>query len=277
MLRLVALAFAAAALASDAYAAGWRPVEQHAARGGVDATLRYDRRLDRFGVTVYRNVRLVVRHGGETVFDGAVCSRVRCQPYGGQLRGGYDLALRDVWGDARPEAVVELYTGYAHCCFQTAIVVVAPGGRGRLAFHDWGNAPDRIERRGGRAYLVSGDNRFAYAFTSYAASWLPVRAWRLDAGGRFVDVTRTRLDLVRADAAEAWRAYVRERRNGDGRGLLAAWCADQYLLGRKAACTKALAAALGAGYLDGTATWATGRAYVALVERKLAAWGYAKR
>jgi len=279
MRHLLAAGVAAAVLASGAQAADWRPVEQHVARGGVDATLTYDRRLDRFGLSVYRNVRLVVRHGPETVFDGPVCRGGRCQPYDGALRGGYDLALADVWGDQRPEAIVSIYTGYAHCCFQTAVALAAPGRRGRIAFRDWGNAPDRLDRHGGETYLVAGDDRFAYAFTSFAASWFPVQAWRLDETGAFVDVTKERPDLLRADAARAWKTYLDQRQDGDVRGVLAGWCADQYLLERREACTGALEDALRDGYLGacstcGGDTWATGQAFVALVRSKLAAWGY---
>jgi hypothetical protein len=279
MRRIVRVALTTAAVlmaaAPGARAATWQPVEQHRARGGVDATLAYDKRLDRFGLTVYRNIRLEVRHGETSVFEGPVCGGPRCQPFDGRLRGGYDLGLHDVWGDEKPEAVVEIYTGYAHCCFQTAMVLVGDARRGRLVFRDWGNVPERIERHGGDAYLVSGDNRFAYAFTSYAASWFPVQAWQLDETGAFVDVTRERPDLVRADAKRAWKAYLREREKGDARGILAAWCADQYLLDDRDACLTALGEALVAGYANGSDTWASGRAYVTLVRRKLAAWGYA--
>ncbi len=82
--------------------------------------------------------------------------------------------------------------------------------------------------------LVSADDRFAYAFTSYAGSALPVQAWRYRAG-HMTDVTRSFPALVRKDAAMLWKGYEQEPtgEDVDVRGVLAAWMADQYLLGQQ--------------------------------------------
>ena len=99
----------------------------------------------------------------------------------------------------------------------------------------WGNLSARLVDLGldGRPEFRTADNRFAYAFTSFAYSAFPPRIFRFD-HGRFVDATRRFPALVRRDAAELYARYKAtfKSSNPDVRGLLAAWLADQYLLGR---------------------------------------------
>jgi hypothetical protein len=68
------------------------------------------------------------------------------------------------------------------------------------------------------------------------------------------------------------RAVVAARLGG--RGVLAAWCADEYRLGAKAACTAELGKALGKGWLSGAGLWPQNKAYVTALLKKLAKWGY---
>ena len=98
----------------------------------------------------------------------------------------------------------------------------------------------------------------------------------IDPAGAFSDVTQTRLDLVRKDAAQWWKAYTSERGRvgSDVRGVLGAWCADEYRLGRKAACEAVLASALAHGYLRGPSIWPENAKFVVLLHKELAAWGY---
>ena len=84
----------------------------------------------------------------------------------------------------------------------------------------------------GRLEFESADDRFAYAFTSFAYSGLPVQLWRFQ-GGRFVDVTRAFPKALGADAAHQWGRFVANRRQGLGLGFIAAWAADEYLLRRR--------------------------------------------
>ena len=99
-------------------------------------------------------------------------------------------------------------------------------------------------------------------FTAFAASPFPVQIWHFD-GGRLRDVTRAFPDQVEQDAKELWRLYQRERRDEDVRGVLAAWQADQYLLGREDAGWLELERALKRGDLQGpNGFWPTGRRYL---------------
>jgi hypothetical protein len=92
--------------------------------------------------------------------------------------------------------------------------------------------PDRDRR----VEFVSADDRFAYAFASFAGSGFPLRIWTY-AAGRLSETTRAYPTLIAKDAAKQWRWYRTRRAHGEVRGLLAAWAADQCLLGR---CQEAL-------------------------------------
>jgi hypothetical protein len=109
-----------------------------------------------------------------------------------------------------------------------------------------------------------------------------MQVWTLDPAGRFVNVTRRRLDLVAGNASRLWKAYLKDKamKGTDVRGVLGAWCADQYLLGRSAACEAELRKALKQGLLrigvhDGT-FGPRDAAYIKELKRDLAAWGYVK-
>ena len=181
-----------------------------------------------------------------------------------------------MWAGPPAEAVVDLYTGGAHCCFESLIVLGDGAQSGRLLFHDWGDPGYRGQRSAGTYDFVSADDRFAYAFTSFAGSGLPTQVWAINPVGHFVDVTSTRLDLVRADAKQYWHAYVSQRgkRDVDLRGVVAAWCADEYRLGLAKACNAELASALPKGYLNGPTGWPANAAFVSSLKKSLAKWGY---
>jgi hypothetical protein len=97
-----------------------------------------------------------------------------------------------------------------------------------------------------------------------------------------VNVTRKRLDLVAGNAATLWKGYLKDRatKGTDVRGVLGAWCADEYLLGKRAACESELQSALKKGLLrigvhDGK-FGPRDQVYIEQLKRNLAAWGYAK-
>src|SRR5712691_5346949 len=81
----------------------------------------------------------------------------------------------------------------------------------------WGNAGYRLVDldHDGRPEFRSGDDRFAYAFTAFAASAWPVRIWHFD-HGRMRDVTRA-FALREGAAAAVPRGSRRARRLGRGR------------------------------------------------------------
>ncbi|MGH9367974.1 MAG: hypothetical protein ACRD3M_09915 [Thermoanaerobaculia bacterium] len=158
--------------------------------------------------------------------------------YLARLPGRPPLAVRDLDGDGEPEVLLDLYSGGAHCCWSTWIYhLVGRSLAWGVLRHDWGNAGYRLEELdgGGRLDFVSADDRFSYAFTSYAASRRPPRVWHY-AFGKLSDVTRKHPGLLEEDAASCWNAFEelspKDPKGDDVRGLAAAYVADQCLLGR---------------------------------------------
>lgn len=162
------------------------------------------------------------------------------------LRPGYDVAptfagpdekaihIRRLDRQGDPEVVVDLYWGGAHCCFYTVVFRYDPAAKTYVrASHLWGDTPPRLRELGpdGRLEFVGGDDRFAYAFTSFADSAFPVQVWTF-ADGRFVDATRSFPAQLRASAKRHLAEYRSERRSDRSvRGILAAYLAERYLLG----------------------------------------------
>ncbi len=277
MIRLLAVAaIAAVVLAGPAGAAtppaAWSPVVQHASRGGVDATLSFQRRKERYGAYEFRDMQLVVKNAGKTIYDHDLCSLDRCG-----IASHHTLSLQNVWGDSTPESVVDFYTGGAHCCFESLIVLTDGAHPGRAVFHNWGDPGYEFKHEAGSTLILSADDRFAYAFTAFAASGLPVQVWTINRNGVLTNVTRTQPDLIKKDAQVWWKAYVSQRGKGvesDVRGVVAAWCADEYLLGQGPACTAELKTAVAKGYVSGSGFWPSGAKFVAALHRSFSKWGY---
>jgi hypothetical protein len=217
-----------ALVAAVALALGAAPMQgtkeyRHASADGVQALLSYAQ-----ADGVVRDARLKITRRRAVRIDAPVRALTRfSQPVG--------LVVRDLDGDGEPEVILDVYTGGAHCCTHSLIYRYDAGDhRYRLGVHDWGNVGYHIVDldRNGRPEFRSADDRFAYAFTSFAASVFPVRVWRFDRGLLF-DVTRHFPALVAGDARSNWHLYLRYRQErSDVRGVLAAWLADEYLLGR---------------------------------------------
>jgi subtilisin-like proprotein convertase family protein len=200
---------------------------------GTAAELSYVERNSR-----YLMLRLRIARRGRTPFD-APPHRVR--PYGDSTTPVFwqsdgPVRVRDLDGDGEPEVLVDLYWGGAHCCYYTDVYrYVCARGAYRLGVGFWGDLhPTLRDLDGdGRPEFETGDDRFAYVFTGFATSVFPIRILRFD-HGRFVDATRRFRRLIRRDAAKLYALYRSERRkpNGDVGGILPAWLADEYLLGR---------------------------------------------
>ena len=104
--------------------------------------------------------------------------------------------------------------------------------------HDWrsaGFATDDLDRDG-RPELVSLDTRFDGRYSSHAASFPPPAVYRFlrqDGVPVLADITRSFPALIRRNAATAKRAIGKlGRRDPDAGGVVSAYVADQYLLGR---------------------------------------------
>jgi hypothetical protein len=252
------------------------------ASGQTRATLVYRRLQDLGGGDDYfTDARIVIARGGKEAFHERIPLHPRLAP-GTPVHGETrTLVVRDLDGDHEPEVRVELDSGGAHCCAWTRAYRYDAANRGYVPVtHFWGNTSSRPTIADvdddGRPEFISTDDRFAYDFNGYAGSVRPIQIWSY-ARGRFRDVTRLHPQLVRQDAARLWRFYVKDRRDlpGSARGLLPAWAADLYLVGKGAKADRELVNAGRHGYLvravDGPRDPS---AYVAAVKRLLRRTGY---
>jgi hypothetical protein len=278
MRRLALLLTAAAALLIAAPAVADTHRTETAQRQGVTAALDYDRHSD----FEYRSVVLTVTRQGATALDHvavpAPCDECPVLPAGATPPAS-SLTVRDLDGDGEPEVLVDLYTGGAHCCFSTWFYRWDPAaGAYAKRVHGWGDPSYRIGdlRHDGRPELITADDRFAYAFTCFACSLLPIRIFSYEAG-HLRDVSRKFPTRLHSDAREARRIYERERRRkeADVRGILPAYLADEYRLGHGARGERLLKKALARGELSNSFGFGpSGRTYVRKLHSFLRRTGY---
>jgi hypothetical protein len=223
-------AFAPAALGNDAGAI------THTA-GSVTATVAWDKA--EFGIS---NPRLsVVRAGvrydltiGDICDEGCilVADDADTDPATSMLK------VADLDGDGEPEVLLDTFSGGAHCCL-TARLLTFNGTGYTPKDMGYGDVGYQLKDADGdgRLELVGQDPRFSAVFTAFAASGFPPSVFHVDKGA-FVDVTATFPMLIRADAARRLKALRKAKRTDDVRGVLAAYVADQYLLGRGSVGTR---------------------------------------
>jgi hypothetical protein len=247
---------------------------QTASAGGTTATVSY-RHTTSATVAPYSMVRLSITRGGQRLFSGtvdALLCRTQCWP---ALGTGPIVRVADLERGSSPDVVLNLYSGGAHCCFVTQVYRYDPGSQTyAVVQRDFGDPGAKLETLGGALVFRSADDRFAYTFAAFAFSGLPIQIWSF-AGGSFADVTRRYPSLIRADAAQWWKAYLANRKQGFGLGFVAAWAADEDLLGQSSLVAGRLAALDRAGELRSSAGFATqGAAFVRQLQAFLAETGY---
>jgi hypothetical protein len=227
---LLAAALAALVLPAAARAADAGTVT--AAGGPVQATLSW-----KAGELAASDPRLTVVRAGATLVDGPPTSDCgdTCI-YAASGRRSSPLQVVDLDADGEPEVLVDVFTGGAHCCAETEILRFTGAGYADQRA-SWGNGGYELRDLDGdgRPELVSQDDAFAAAFTSYAASFFPPRVLDYDAAapGALRDVTRSFPALARRNARDALRALRSARRRDlETLGVVAAYAADLELLGR---------------------------------------------
>jgi hypothetical protein len=244
--------------------------------GGVKATLTYSKDAANFG---FKADGLTITRNGQLLYDAApnpsACKDFPCGPtvgFGDQP----PLRVVDLDADAEPEVIYSAYTGGAHCCSVAQVFQLAPGASGYSSVDRYFGDPGFTVRDldpDGRPEVVSADDSFAYRFTAYAFSGLPFLALRYD-HGKFRDVTGSFPRLIRRDARQFWRGYLKLRHNPDdsARGQVAAWAADQYRLGKRAYAREVLRREVRRGFL---AKPGGGAKFIAELDRFLKRRGYA--
>jgi hypothetical protein len=178
-------------------------------------------------LAITRNGRVVYHQRVSAAACRRKCMDVAVPP------GKSPLHVLDLDGNGEPEVVLGLFTGGANCCFIDQVFSFDPRSRTYVrSQHDFLNAGATLARLGGRPVFKSGDSRITEAgFTDTADSGTPIQIWRF-AKRSFADVTRRYPGLVRADAAKWMRLFNHHVSNGVG--LIAAWAADEDLLGQSA-------------------------------------------
>lgn len=244
-LRLIALAILTAALLTV-------PGSALAARAQVASARHVTATLKPTGKGPKRRFGLTILVDGSTAYDQIVTSAA-CPPGCTTIGLGTSKApLRAValqrYGV--PDVILGLYSGGAHCCFVDQVYSLDPSTHRFIKTeHDFADAGARIvDLNGDHNYeFLSADARISNAgFTDFADSPAPLQIFSFSHNA-FHDITRQYPTRLRADAARWLGAF--HRHYGNGRGLIAAWAADEYLLGRPGLVKSQLAGALKAGHL----------------------------
>jgi hypothetical protein len=264
----------AGAVADPAQHAG-----QVAAGGeGVGAILSYQEGVG--GPLPYTNLRLRISRAGVSVYEQPVSSRycgTGCVPQAlGFLIKSSPLAVTDLEGNGQPSVTLELSTGGAHCCTVVQVFAFDPGVMAyRLIERDFGDPGALLTRLGnGPPVFESADDRFAYEFAPYAYSGLPLQVWSFR-GGRFVNSTRSFPKAIASDAKRQLRGFAQTRAQGLGLGLIAAWAADEDLLGHARVVSSTLAREARAHRLRSREGYGpSGSAFIAKLQRFLRSNGY---
>lgn len=188
------------------------------------------------------------------------------------------LCLAQFAGASEPTALLGLYTGGAHCCYVLRALIPAATSWTSIE-EDLGNADASIRLIGGSPLIVTADNAFAYAFTDFSGSALPVELFRVT-DGQFENVTGAHPSVVATDAAH-WQKAIPTAPNHDDLGLIAAWTADECRLGRQVQAYAEVAALQAKGELTGITSvgtgpvpWPTGATFVTALQKFLVQHGY---
>lgn len=232
----------------------------------------------------YHDVTLVIRRSGKVVERQPVRSRwcgSSCGPNSYPSRSSVIRFVR-LGRSASRQLVLSLYSGGAHCC-SIEQVYVAQSGSEKLkrAEYDFGDPGVRLEPIGvkGGDDFVSANDAFAYAFTDYAASGMPIEILTFY-NGAFHNVTRRFPDLIAKDAAQWIKAFRADAPSHylDTVGVVAAWVADEDLLGKSAAAQQFLERQAAEGHLNSAIgpPDASGQGFVTALEKFLRRQGYVK-
>ncbi|MBV9804697.1 MAG: hypothetical protein JO130_15960 [Solirubrobacterales bacterium] len=242
--------------------------------GNVTATFSFQGQLPNF-----HGLRLTITRGGAVAYDQPVVAKLcetLCWP--GALTGGQPaVQVVDLEHTGDPDVVLELFSGGAHCCTVVQVFSFDPGTmtyvKTERNFGDPGTRVVDLQHNGHFEFLTADDS-FAYRFTDYAASGLPIEILTF-ASGHFTDVTRSYPRLVAQDAAVWLKAFegMAEGHYADSVGVIAAWAADEDLLGHVKLVNRYLSAQAKAGHLNAP-FGAGGTKFVAALQKFLRRRGY---
>ena len=246
---------------------------------GVTAKLTWSGKLPE-----EHGLKLQISRGGSVVYSKPISSR-SCSAYCevGAYGTHQPVHVVSLAGTAvPPDVIVDLYTGGAHCCSVAQVFSASTSGAWSMVEHNFGDPGYRIATVGSgmsaAKVFMTADDSFAYAFTDYADSGLPIQILSLE-NGRFVDVTSRYRSLIKADAARWLHAYRQQApKFADSVGVIAAWVADEARLGNASLAFTYLRQQASLGHLNTglPASVKGGTAYIVHLRRFLEKRGYLK-
>lgn len=270
---ITALVLASSALLAPAALA----TTQTASGGAVTATFTFSGKYPN-----YSGLHLRIAQSGSVLYDQPVSSKA-CGPYcapGATGPKASSVHVIDLDHTGQPNVMLDLFTGGAHCCSVEQVFTFDPGTMTYAETErNFGDPGAQIEDLGhdGHFEFVTADDAFAYAFTDFAASGLPLQILTFS-GSRFQDITNSYPALIRKDAATWLKAFDHMARQhyADSVGVIAAWAADQYRLGKSATANRFLHQQARAGHLKSAlgASEPQGQRFVAALQKFLRRHGY---
>jgi hypothetical protein len=249
---------------------------QRSTAGSTTATFTFHGKVPKF-----HGLRLTISRGGAIVYDQPVvakfCGKL-CWPGPAVSRRSAVQAV-DLEGTGEPDVVLDLYSGGAHCCTVVQVFSFDPATATYVKTEqEFGDPDAKVVDLGhnGHFEFLTADDSFAYRFTDFAASGLPIEIYTF-ANRHFTDVTRSYPKLIAKDAALWLRAFKAQARQHypDSVGVIAAWAADEDLLGHTKLVARYLHQQAVAGHLN--APFATGGTkFVAKLQKFLRRRGYVR-
>jgi hypothetical protein len=252
---------------------------QTAQSGNVNATFTFSGSYPDFS-----GLQLTIAQGSTLLYDEPVVSKLcgaYCAP-GSASGKTSSVHVLDLEHDGQPDVLLDLYSGGAHCCWIEQIFSFDPGTMTYvMTQHDFGDPGEEVVdlRDNGHLEFLTADDWFAYEFTDFAASGLPIEILTFS-DRHFSNVTRQFPKLVARDAAGWMKAFnsMAKQHYSDSVGVVAAWAADEELLGHAKLVNSFLATQLKAGHLNSALSPEEpgGAKFVAKLRKFLRTHGYTR-
>jgi hypothetical protein len=250
---------------------------QMAHSGNVTATFTFQGKYPN-----YSGETITIAQAGTVFYDQPVVSKfceTECAP-GSPFGKQSSVHVVDLEHNGQPDVVLDLFSGGAHCCSIEQIFSFDPGTMTYVETErDFWDPGKQIVDLGhnGRYEFLTADDSFAYEFTDYAASGLPIEILTFS-DRHFQNVTRRYPKLIAKDATIWLKAFtsMSKQHYQDSVGVIAAWAADQDLLGHSKLVSRFLAQQLKAGHLNSglSPEEPGGKKFVANLQKFLRKHGY---
>jgi hypothetical protein len=181
------------------------------------------------------------------------------------------LCLARFQGTNKPTVLLGFYLGGAHCCTVVRAVPLSSNRDGQVVDGNFGNPQAAVIAEGDHAVIVTADDAFSYRFSDYAHSGTPIRVLEI-VQGKFVNTTPRYKQLVDSDARK-WMSLFNSQ-PGNGLGYLAAWVADECVVGQDHQAWRTVGLLQQQGKLVGGDIAPGGQAFVNDLRQFLSQQGY---